>query len=102
MGEIKFNWFTKLSLRFAPWNFFKYAAKEEGLNPKKIDWAEGLFRDSKRVDIQPLTERSRGFIITIDNRLSLWFNQDGDCFKYDGFETGPYDNGDVTVFDSKK
>jgi hypothetical protein len=101
MDEIKLNWFTKLFIRLSPWDFFKYSAKKEGLNPKKIDWAESLFRDCKRIDIAPFSG-SRGFIITLDNRLSLWFNQDGDCFKYDGFEMGPYDDGDVTVFDSMK
>lgn len=87
-------------MRFAPRLFLKYAAKEQGLSQKKIDQVMELFGDAKRIDIQPLSSRSgRGFIIFLDNKLSLHFYQDGDHFYYDGLEVGEYENGNVTVFD---
>jgi hypothetical protein len=49
--------------------------------------------------IAPL-RNSRGFILTLDNEVSLWFNQEGDCFKYDGWEVGNYKDGDITVLDN--
>jgi len=98
---LKINWFTKLLMRFAPKIFLRYAANEQGVKSQKIDYAMKLFGESKRIDIHPLPSRSgRGFIITLDNRLSLFFYQDGDHFYYDGCEMGEYEKGDVTVFDN--
>ncbi len=75
-------------------------ARKQGLNSKKIKYADKLFRDTKRIDIQPLSgSDGRGFIIFLDNQLSLYFYQDGDHFYFDGFEIGEYDSGDVKVFD---
>lgn len=98
---LKINWFTKLMLRFAPRTFLKQFAKQQGLDEKKINYAAKLFSKSNRIDIQPLSSRNgRGFVIFLDNKLSLHFYQDGDHFYYDGPEIGDYKNGDVTVFDS--
>ncbi len=98
---LKINWFTKLMMRLTPRTFLKYATRQQGLDRKKIDYAMKLFGESKRIDIQPLSSRSgRGFVIYLDNKLSLHFYQDGDHFYYDGLEIGEYENGDVTVFDS--
>ena len=97
---MKLNWYTKYLLRFNPQTLFQNAARENNIDDKKIDSANALFMDAKRIDIQPLSNKmGRGFIITINNGLSLWFYQNGDTFKYDGFEIGPYNDGDVTVFD---
>lgn len=76
----------------------KVSAEDLGIESKKIDWAYKLFDDSK-IHIEPLSSGSRGFIITLDNKLSLWFYQDGKSFKFDGIEMGGYDDGEVTVFD---
>ncbi len=98
---LKINWFTKLLMRVAPRFFFRYAAKEQGIDHRKIKYAIKLFSGAKRIDIQPLPSRSgRGFIIFLDNKLSLYFYQDGDHFYFDGFEMGEYGKGDVTVFDN--
>lgn len=98
---LKINWFTKLLMHFTPKVFLRYAAKEQGIESEKIDYAMKLFRESERIDIHPLPSRSgRGFIITLDNKLSLFFYQDGDCFYYDGCEMGEYEKGDVTIFDN--
>lgn len=97
---MKLNWYTKYLLRLNPKTIFQQAAAEQGFADNKIDAAEALFRNAKRVDIQPFpNETGRGFVITLDNVFSLWFYQNGDAFQYDGFEIGPYDNGDITVFD---
>lgn len=102
MSRLNFPWHKKLVLKFFPQLFFKLFAKNINLNNKKIDFATKLFGDANRIDIQPLSGSSRGFIIYIDNKLSLWFYQDGDHFIYDGFEMGEYENGDVTIFDGIK
>ena len=98
--KLKVDWFTKLIMRFAPRTFLRRAAKKQGVDEDKIDYATKLFGDAKRIDIQPLSSRSgRGFVIYLDNNFSLHFYQDGDHFYFDGFEMGEYDNGDVTIFD---
>lgn len=97
---MQINWSTKLLMKFFPKTFLRYAAKKQGINQKKLDYAESLFRDCQRIDIQPLRSRRRGFILTLDNKLTLWFYQDGDHFTFDGYEMGEYENGEVTVFDN--
>lgn len=99
---MKLNIFTKLFLKFFPKTFLKFAASKQGIDDKKLDYADKLFGNCKRIDIQPLSGKNRGFIITLDNKLSLWFFQDGDSFKFDGYEVGEYDNGEITVFDGLK
>jgi len=96
---MEINWLTKLFIKFFPKQFLKQALRENNADPRNIDYAQKLFGDCRRIDIQPLSGENRGFIITLDNNFSLWFFQDGDHFVYDGFETGAYDNGEVTVFD---
>jgi hypothetical protein len=61
--------------------------------------AHALFEKVERVDIVPSRSNMRGFQIILDGLLSLYFSQDGDHFVYDGFEMGPYEDGDVTIFD---
>lgn len=99
---MKINWLTKLYIKLFPKQFLKQAVKENKGNPQRIDYAEKLFAGCKRIDIKPLSGNSRGFIITLDNNFSLWFFQDGDTFVYDGFETGEYTDGEITVFDGLK
>ncbi len=97
---LKINWFTKILMRFVPKTFLRYAAEKQGIESQKIDYAMKLFGENSRVDIHPLPNRSgRGFIIILDNKLSLYFYQDGDHFYYDGCEIGEYEKGDVTIFD---
>ncbi len=99
ISRLEMPWHQKLLMKISPGWFMNMRAKKLGLDYKKVDLAFKLFRDAK-IHIQPLSGvNGRGFIMFIDNKLSLWFNQDGDCFKYDGFEMGEYDGGEVTVFD---
>ena len=100
---MKINWLTKLLIHFSPRSFFRLAARENKLDYKKIEEAENLFRDTKRIDFFPSGGTGgRSLIIVIDNKLSLFFYQNEDTFTYDGFEIGPYKNGEVTVFDKIK
>ncbi len=56
---------------------------------------------NKRIDFFP-ANHGRGFRIVIDNKICLWFFQDGDHFYYDGWEVGKYKNGEVTILDELK
>ncbi len=76
----------------------RYMAWRSGFPLRVVEDLHGVFSRSGRIDLFPLLER-RGFMLVIENTLSLWFYQDGDGFKYDGFELGPYEKGDVTIFD---
>ena len=97
---LKINCFTKWLIRFAPWMFLRYVAKKQGIGGQNIDYAWKLFTN-KRIDIHHLPSRyGRGFIIILDNKLSLYFYQDGDHFYYDGCEIGEYKKGEVTIFDN--
>lgn len=97
---LKINRLTRLLMRFAPGVFMRCAAREQGVNPWSIDYAAKLFGKCERIDLHPLPSHSgRGFIIVLDNKLSLHFYQDGDSFYYDGCEIGEYEKGNVTIFD---
>lgn len=99
MSQLPFPWWKKILLKFFPKSFMKLTAWELDIDEDAIDYAEKLFRD-KKIHLEPLSGTGgRGFIISIDNKMTLWFYQDGDHFVYDGFEMGEYDDGDVTVVD---
>jgi len=95
-----FNFINKLSLRFFPRLFLKYGAKKQKVDPKKLDWAVKLFGDCERIDISRTATSDRGFILTLDKKMRLFFYQDGDHFSFDGYEIGEYENGEVTIFDN--
>jgi len=98
---MKINWFTKILMRFAPKTFLRYVAREQGIRFEKINCLTKLFGENCRIDIFPLSgSGSRGFSIILDNKLSLYFYQDGDHFCYDGYEIGEYEKGNVTIFDN--
>ena len=86
-------------MRLLPRQWVRYRANKEGVNPHLIDSAIHLF-DGARVDLFPLSnEGGRSFLVVLDRKFSLWFLQDGDHFEFDGYEIGPYQSGDVTIFD---
>jgi len=93
-------WYLKLVLKFCPSLFFKHYAAEQNVKYKDLERANDLFLD-KKVHFQSLSGKGRGFIIQLNNSLTLWFYQDGNHFVYDGFEMGQYDDGDVTCLDRK-
>ena len=101
MSNLDIPWYKKMILKFFPHLFLKWHAGHMNIDDKMISYAQNLFAD-KKIHIQPLSGVSgRGFIIFVDNKISFWFFQDENHFVYDGFEMGEYDDGDVTVFDSK-
>lgn len=89
---------TKLLLKFNPIRGLKSFNRERGIDNDIFDKLHEIFSKIERVDLFPLKGK-RGFILVLDQKTALFFYQDGDNFKYDGFEMGEYAKGDVTVFD---
>lgn len=100
MTDGKISWYRELLLKLWPWAAFKLFAKELGIINPVFDKAHSIFGNAERIDLYPLTGGQRGFILVLDLKTALYFYQDGDHFKYDGFEIGKYDGGDVTIFDN--
>ena len=58
---------------------------------------EALF-NTERIDFFP-NVGGRGLVIVIDRKTALFFYQKDNHFVYDGYEIGPYNKGDVRIFD---
>ncbi len=101
MSRLNLNWWQKFKLKYFPMSFLSGYAKEMGVEGGITDKLDKVFRSAETVDIVP-TSVGRGFIVTINRKASFWFYQDGDHFKYDGYEIGEYDKADVTIFDKLK
>lgn len=101
-GEFKHDLLTRLLLRFRPTAGFKRLNKKLGIKNDVFDKAHEVFSGVERIEIYHISGDHRGFILVLDLKTALYFYQDGDHFKYDGFETGPYEKGDVTIFDNMK
>jgi|SRR6185503_11565303 len=95
---IRLPFWLILLLKFSPRLAFRYFARQRGIRNNAQEKMHEAFAQSERIDMFPL-QSSRGFMLVIDNRLSLWFYQNGDGFKYDGIEIGEYEKGDVTILD---
>ena len=95
----KTSLWTRLMLKLKPTLGIKMFNKEHGITNDIFDKAHEVFSKVERTDIFPLKGRHRGFIIVLDQKTALFFYQDGDHFKYDGWETGEYAKGKVTIFD---
>lgn len=93
------SWWTRVLLRISPLRGIKRLSRDLGVDPDAADKAHKLFEETKRIDIIPSKSGSRGFQLIIDGSTALYFYQDGDHFVYDGWETGKYEKGDVTLFD---
>ena len=100
-SRLKLSQWEKFKLKFFPMMALKSFAKRLGAEDFDIDNLHQVFSKTSRIDLVSLSG-SRGFMIILDGKVSLWFYQDGDHFKYDGFEIGEYDKGDVTIFDNLK
>jgi hypothetical protein len=97
--ELKIDWLAKLLFNVWPKMGVKYLAFKMGIDDSDARNSHDLFSKVKRIDIFPAKSGLRGFIIILDNKTGLYFFQDGDHFKYDGYELGSYKKGDVTLFD---
>lgn len=100
--EIKIDWLNKLLFKFWPKMGIRYFANKMGIDDSRARQAHDLFTGVKKIDIFPSGSGYRGFILILDQKTSLYFYQDGDHFKYDGYEMGEYKKGDVTLFDTVK
>lgn len=98
MKKANISLLDKLLLRFFPWHAMRIFAKRMGVENVVFEYAELLFRNTKRIDFFP-THGGRGLIIVLDQQTALFFHQDKDHFAYDGFEMGKYNKGDVAVLD---
>ncbi len=98
----KIDWLNKLLFKFWPKMGIRYFANKMGIDDSRAQQAHDLFSGAKRIDVFPSSSGYRGFILILDRKTSLYFYQDGDHFKYDGYEMGEYKKGDVTLFDTVK
>lgn len=93
-------WYVLLLLRFWPSIGVLYLMRLFGMDHKRGEKIHKILADVEKVDIHPLTSASgRGFMLTLDRDTALYFYQDGDAFRYDGFEYGEYIQGNVRIFD---
>lgn len=83
-------WFKKL-LRTAPVDAFGLVAESEGLSADLFDHARELFSAVQRIEFCPIgTKKDPGWKLILDHKLSLWFYQQGDTYRFDGWEIGDY------------
>jgi hypothetical protein len=100
LKQANVSWLTRTWLAIAlPWGLGRLAKELGGPGLERSKRTHELFAKTNRVDIVPSQSDLRGFQLVIDGMLSLFFVQDGDHFVYDGFEMGPCEEGDVTLFD---
>ena len=93
-------WYERWLLRIAPRLMIGHMLRKSGVDAVDLV-ATYKFFGNKRIDLIPLDSRKgRGFLLVLDQKVSLWFFQDGDHFVYDGFEVGRYRQGEVTIFDN--
>jgi len=95
-------WHIRLLMKYWPGMAMRVLAKKFNLGTPVFDKLHEVFAATERIDFFPSESGSRGFLIVLDGKTALYFNQDGDHFIYDGFEMGEYDKGDVTVLDKLK
>jgi len=93
------HWYDDILFRYVPFLWLRWVAYRKHIKhpPFRLD---KLLRKYKKVHIK-FHHDVRGFRLELDNQVSLWFEQRGDHFEYDGWEVGDYEDGEVTVFDFK-
>lgn len=94
---LKINRFAQFIYRHIPKYWIWRIIRARKIDPSFL-LIDRLLRRYTKVHIAPL-RNSRGFLLTLDGQVSLWFNQEGNYFEYDGWEIGEYRDGDVTVLD---
>lgn len=96
------SWPMRWILKFTPFLAMKMMQRKMGIKNDFFEKAHELFSRAETIDIIPAAGSSRGFLLILNRNTALYFYQDGDHFKYDGFEMGEYDKGDITIFDDLK
>lgn len=100
-GSVSF--WTRFLLRISMTRGVRSLSKKLGLDYDIADKAHDLFENIKKIDVVPLKSSQRGFQLILNRSTALYFYQEDDHFKYDGFEIGEYDKvGNVTIFDNLK
>lgn len=99
-GEFKPDFLTRILLKFRPQAGFKRLNRKLEIENDIFDKADAVFQKAERIELYPISGSHRGFVLVIDLKTALYFYQDGDHFKYDGFEIGEYEKGNITVFDN--
>lgn len=102
LKESGVDFWTRFLLRVLPLQGIRRLSRRLGVDPDVADKAQALFGNVEMVDVVPLRSGRRGFQLILDHSTALYFYQDGNHFKYDGFEMGEYGGGDVTIFDVKR
>ena len=103
IGKLGVPWHTRIMLKFWPRFYMWRAAKKIGVTDPLFDKAHEIFSKVERIDLFPSGgAEGRSLIMVLDSKTALFFYQDGNHFKYDGFEMGEYNKGEVTVFDKIK
>jgi hypothetical protein len=102
LKKSKVSWLTRKLLSFAvPWGLGRLTKELSGPSIEMSRKAHALFAKAERIDVIPSSGELRGFQLVVNNMLALYFVQDGEYFVYDGFEMGPREGGEVTVFDGR-
>lgn len=90
MHIMESQWFKKF-LSHQPTAAFEFASQLEGLPPDLFSEAHKVFSSVKRIEFYPIdTDKEPGWMIILDQKLSLWFYQKDNNWTYDGFEIGDY------------
>ena len=98
--SVKISPLMRLFLWLAPDYALKLLARRSGDGEIIFDKLHEALVSTKRVDLFKTGSNSRGFILVLDQRTALFFYQDGDHFIYDGWETGEYGKGEITILDN--
>ncbi len=90
MHLMESNWFKKLLGRSSA-DDFRIVSQLEGLPPDLFDQAHEVFSSVRQIEFCPIgTKRKPGWMIILDQKLSLWFYRQDNHFVYDGFGIGDY------------
>lgn len=102
LKESGVDFWTRLFLRIAPRRGIERLSRKMGVDPDMAARAHALFANAQKVDVIPFESGEGGFKFILNRSTALYFYQDGDHFVYDGWETGEYEKGEVTIFDHLK
>ncbi len=102
LKPLELSWWKQLLFKFCPKMIFKVMAKKMKIDNTAFDKLHDVFSKTEKIDIFSNMDNERGFILVLNRQTALYFYQNGNHFKYDGFEIGEYDKGDVTIFDHLK
>lgn len=95
--RMSFSRVDEFLFKHVPFLWVRWVLWQKGVHPRLLQ-LDRLLRKYKKVHVR-IHQSRRGFRLELDNQVSLWFEQDGDNFEYDGWEAGPYEDGNVRLFE---